>query len=85
MIITGLNQNKTFSLQLTPRELSIFISALDYTLIGIEDSGVIPESMVPQSAKNKPDPDEEEMLKDARQARLLKDQLVASLPGWREL
>lgn len=85
MTITSLNSGKNYAVQLSPRELAIIITTLDGVITGVEASGVVPEALVPQSAKNKPDPAEAEILRDVADAKRLQLQFVAVLPDWREL
>lgn len=86
MTVTSLNHgaSRSYALQLSGRELAIVIAALDYTTAGIEETGTIPDTMVPRSAQNKSDPEESEFARAVVDARLMQDKLTAVLPHWKD-
>lgn len=85
MTITSLNSGRLFALTLTPKELSIVISALDCVVTQVEASGIIPETLVGAEARNQPDPTEDDLMRATNEARGMKDKMVGCLPGWKEL
>lgn len=86
MVVTPMNQGRSFVLTgVTPRELSILISALDYTLAGCEESGIVPEPLVPREAKDVADPTQGVIASALTDARRLKDAMAVQLPNWSEV
>lgn len=85
MKVLSFNGGKQYNLLVNPREFSIIISALDYMLADIDESRMIPETLVPAAARNEADPNKDSFITALRDAERLKAEMEKQLPNWREL